>query len=250
MDAERLNPLEGDIEYDVEALQQEVTRARAVQDFERGAYGHSISLPAAAQLDRARARAPQQPALRGRPGPLSHHGADPGGLRCAQDVVPPAAADRAHSAYALHDDKDKGAHMVRLQIPIVTNQRSFLFLPTDALDLEVFQPYVRAAKADAELPFDLETLRRLCGSELRLFRLRPGRIYYFDTDRIHTLLNAGDQDRITLSIDLISNDWLRAWMAEHFTRELEPCAAQITEPIRWNWNALRHGVIRNEPRTD
>ena len=50
---------------------------------------------------------------------------------------------------------------------------------------------------------------------------------YFDTDRIHTLLNGGDKDRITLSIDLIRNDWLRTWMDEHFTAELHQfCTAR------------------------
>jgi hypothetical protein len=248
MDAQRLNPLECDLEYDVAALSREVAIARAVQDFERGAYGHSISLPAAQQLDPLARR---------------HHNNLPFADvldRCPYlaEILAGLEAPKlsyrllrraAHTAYALHDDKDKGAHIVRLQIPIVTNERSFLFLPTDALDLEVFGPFVRAAKAETELPFDLECLRRLCGSELRLFRLRPGRLYYFDTDRIHTLLNAGDQDRITLSIDLIRNDWLHAWMGEHFTRELEPDSLEGADPIRWNWNALRHGVIRNEPHT-
>jgi len=248
MDAERLNPLECDLEYDVATLAREVAVARAVQDFEHGAYGHSISLPAAEQLDQL-----------GR----KHHNNLPFAdvlERCpymAQILAgfeAPKMSFRllrraAHSAYALHDDKDKGAHIVRLQIPIVTNERSFLFLPTDDLDLEVFQPFVRAANAETDLPFDLETLRRLCGSELRLFRLRPGRLYYFDTDRIHTLLNAGDQDRITLSIDLIRNDWLQAWMAKHFTRALEAYESEGAVPIRWNWNALRHGVIRNESRS-
>ena len=248
MDAQRLNPLECDLEYDVAALTREVAIARAFQDFELGAYGHSISLPAARQLDE-RAR--------------QHHNNLPFADvldRCPYlaEVLAGFEAPKmsyrllrraAGTAYALHDDKDKGAHIVRLQIPIVTNERSFLFLPTDALDLEIFEPFVRAAQAERELPFDLETLRRLCGSELRLFRLRPGRLYYFDTDRIHTLLNGGDQDRITLSIDLIGNGWLRTWMAEHFTARLEPYAAKGTDPIRWNWSALRHGVIRNPPRS-
>ncbi len=35
-------------------------------------------------------------------------------------------------------------------------------------------------------------------------------LYYFDTTRVHTLVNPGPGERITLSFDLIANDWLRA----------------------------------------
>jgi hypothetical protein len=39
-------------------------------------------------------------------------------------------------------------------------------------------------------------------------RLEPGRLYYFDTTRVHTLVNPGPGERITLSFDLVANQWL------------------------------------------
>ena len=36
----------------------------------------------------------------------------------------------------------------------------------------------------------------------RCYKLPVGRIYHFDTRKIHTLFNEGDSDRVTLLIDL------------------------------------------------
>ena len=239
--------LKGDQLFDVSTLAREVSIARGVQDFDQGVFGHAISLPAANQL------APEA---------RNHHNNIPFADvldRCPymasilESFETPKMSFRLlrrgpETAYALHDDKDKGANVVRLQIPIVTNDRAFLILPTDDLDLDIFGSFAGdGADANTEIPFDLSTLQRLCGSELRLFRLPRGHLYLFDTDRIHTMVNGGGEERITLSIDVFLNEWLRTWMKEHFTVEAEAFEYQGSEPIRWNWNALRHGVIRNEP---
>ena len=45
-------------------------------------------------------------------------------------------------------------------------------------------------------------------------RLEPGRLHYFDTSVAHTLVNPGPVERITLSFDLVANDWVRARFPE------------------------------------
>lgn len=41
-----------------------------------------------------------------------------------------------------------------------------------------------------------------------------GRLHYFDTTRVHTLVNPGPDERITLAFDLVVNDWLLARFPE------------------------------------
>lgn len=36
-----------------------------------------------------------------------------------------------------------------------------------------------------------------------------GELWYINTDMIHAVINAGDEDRINLVIDCVANDWLR-----------------------------------------
>jgi hypothetical protein len=91
----------------------------------------------------------------------------------------------------------------------------------------------------------LEKLDRELEGRYELFSLQPGSLYYFDTDKIHTLINAGNTERIVLSIDLVINDWLDDWMQRTFTETVSPEAIRRTPSIAWEWNALRCGVIRN-----
>ena len=39
--------------------------------------------------------------------------------------------------------------------------------------------------------------------------LQPGVLYYFNTNKFHTLVNRGNSERITLLMDFLTNDWLQ-----------------------------------------
>ncbi len=45
-------------------------------------------------------------------------------------------------------------------------------------------------------------------SRIRSYHLETGALYYFDTTRVHSLVNSGAGERITLSFDLVANAWL------------------------------------------
>ena len=53
------------------------------------------------------------------------------------------------------------------------------------------------------------------------------------------------QKRITLSIDVIVNDWMREWMRTNLTQTVKPSPMGHSPAVTWKWNALRHGIIRN-----
>jgi hypothetical protein len=233
--------------YDLARLAADAERAAAIQAFGRGAYGHAISLPAAEQLDE-----------RFRDHPNNHPFADvlgacPSLREVFEDLASPKASFRLlrrgpHSAYGLHDDKDKGVDVIRMQIPIVTNDLSFLVVArAEAAELDVFAetPDAFAPDEHGDIWFDMDKLAAVWGDRLALFRLEPGRIYFFDTDRVHTLINAGDAPRVTLAVDLVLDDWLRSWMERELTEEVPACPNPRSPAIRWQWNALRHGLILN-----
>lgn len=76
--------------------------------------------------------------------------------------------------------------------------------------------------------------------------LEPGRLHYFDTTRVHTLVNPGPSQRITLSFDLVANAWLR----ERFPAILQELQGQspgtVAAPSRPSL-ALAWGVSRLYP---
>ena len=74
----------------------------------------------------------------------------------------------------------------------------------------------------------------------------PNAMNYFDTDHVHTLINAAEEERVTLSLDLVMNDWLANWMQENLTVPVNPSPIVPTESVKWKWNALRNGVIRTD----
>jgi hypothetical protein len=233
--------------YDLARLAADAERAAARQGFDRGAYGHSISLPAAEQLDER---------FREHPNNLPFADAL-GACRSLREIFDELASPKAsfrllrrspRSAYGLHDDRDKGVDVIRLQIPIVTNDLSFLVVSrTGAAELDVFaeMPEAFAPDAHGDIWFDMARLAAVWGDRLALFQLEPGRIYFFDTDRVHTLINAGDVPRVTLAVDLVLDDWLGSWMERELTEDVPALPNPGSPAIRWQWNALRHGLILN-----
>lgn len=232
--------------YDVQRLRDEVNIIRGVEDFGAGAYSHAISLPSADQVPELyrehRNNLPFSGALDKCPY-----------LRELFDgFATPKASFRLlrrepHSAYSLHDDRDKGSGVVRMQIPILTNDLAFLVIADDRCEARFpdAAQLERCRDAKGDIWFDVATLGRVFGDCLEVFRLECGYLYYFDTDQVHTLVNAGDEERITLAVDLVSNPWLADWMAASLTEPVPGARGWLPSSARWQWNALRFGILRN-----
>jgi hypothetical protein len=232
--------------FDLERLAEEVSIARGIMEFRDGPYGNCISLPAARDVSEPfrnhHNNVPFADALESCP--------------YIKQIFDSFLTEKAScrllrrkgaTAYALHDDKDKGVRIHRFQIPILTNSRAFLLIPTSDANFG-FAEAEKARGLDGEAGdvwFDLERLDRELEGRFQLFTLQPGFLYYFDTDQIHTLINAGNSERIVLSIDLVVNDWLNDWMRTELTQRVSPEPVPRTSSIAWEWNALRCGVIRN-----
>lgn len=230
--------------YDVAALLEEVGRARARLDFDRGRYGHCISLPAADDL------AAQ---YRTHPNNLPFAGAlaECPTLRRIFDAL---EAEKASfrllrrgpgTAYGIHDDRDKGAGVVRFQLPIATNPCAFLVAQRAGVRLDGLAERVDEVRAAGGLRFDFRRFVRTFGDWFDLFALPPGFLYRFDTDALHTAINAGDRERIVLGIDLIANDWLAEWLAREFTTPVPPVRVSELPDASWEWTSLAHGLIAN-----
>lgn len=232
--------------YDLATLRKEAEIARGMMDYAQGPYGNSISLPS-----------PQDVPARYR----EHHNNVPfaGVLAhcpCLREIFGSFRTEKVayrllrrgpRTAYALHDDRDKGDGVLRFQIPIITSPRAFLLLAHDDMDCSFAEAYRRERDQTPreDIEFDLARLDRVSGGRFDLYYLEPGYLYAFDTNRIHTLLNTEDRERIVLSIDMLENDWLASWLREHLTTAVPPADVQRSEAYRWEWNALRCGVIRN-----
>jgi hypothetical protein len=189
------------------ALVEETRRVSAGWDWRRGAFGHALSLPRAEQLH-----------------PYRRYGYENHPCAGVLDACPALRAvfdslrtekvsfrllRRApRSAYAWHTDRWKGPGVVRFQIPVVSDDAAFL-VTTDYRSV--------ADVRGEERPLREESFAAFAAANAGHFarhRLEPGVLHYFDTSRVHTLVNAGDEERLTLSFDLVANDWLRARFPE------------------------------------
>jgi len=191
-----------DLEVEFDALVRETQHAVEGWDWNRGAYGHALSLPARRQLHpHGRYRYENHPCL----GVL-------GQLPAFREVFDALECEKASfrllrrapgSAYSWHIDRGKGQGVVRFQIPLVSDESAFL-LTTDYWNVD----QVRGPRS---VPLEEESFERFAranAGHYRRHQLEPGCLHYFDTSRVHTLVNAGSGDRITLSFDLVVNDWV------------------------------------------
>jgi len=230
--------------YDVDALEDNVNAARRILDFGAGAYEHSLSLPAEEDIHiehrSHRNNIPYADALRSCPI-----------FREIFDSFQTAKASfrllrrKAGTAYSLHDDRDMGDDIVRMQMPVVTNRASLLLVQKDGAELEPIARRVAefANNDETALVFDYPRLTETFGEWFDMFALEPGYFNLIDTSRVHTLVNAGQADRITMSIDLLRNDWLEHWLSKHMTRDAGPQSPDNLPDGTWEWNALRHGLL-------
>jgi len=207
------------VDVDREALVADARRAIARWDWSRGAFGHALSLPRYRDLHPATRYRYENHPCTGLLDRLPHLRALFDSFEC--EKISWRLLRRAPaSAYAWHTDQWKGPGVVRFQIPMVSDDEAFL-VTTDYRNVEE----IRGDRS----PLSAETFDRFAtmnAGHADRHRLEVGVLHYFDTTRVHTLVNAGASERVTLSFDLVANDWLRARFPE--TRsELESSAGQV-----------------------
>jgi len=233
--------------YDVAALRAEIKVAREILEFDKGPYKNAISLPS-----EDRVYAPYRTHHNNLPfsGALDH-------CPYLNSIFDSFRTEKAafrllrrlpKTAYAFHDDKDRGKHIARFQIPINTSENAFLLIATNDIDLRRFDVDSSGFKGDSEgnIWFNLEQLHSACANDVELFYLDAGFLNYFDTDQVHTLINGDTDERITLSIDMVVNEWLENWMKTNLTHIVSSSPIQPSTAVTWKWNALRNGVIRTD----
>lgn len=230
--------------YDVAALAADVATARRVLDFGGGAYEHSISLPAESDINAGhrthRNNNPYAGALGSCPllaEIFNSFQAEKAGYRLL--------CRKAGTAYSLHDDRDVDDALVRMQMPVVSNRSALLLVQKDGAELEPIARRVDEFTHDDGKPiaFDYLRLARDFGEWFDAFLLEPGYFHLIDPTRVHTLINAGDAERVTLCIDMLQNNWLDGWLSEHMCREVPALPADSWPDGTWEWGALRHGLL-------
>lgn len=192
-----------DLGLALDDLVHETRRAIEGWDWNRGAYGHALSLPAYQDLHPYGRYSYQNFPCAGRLGQLPLLSEIFASLLC--EKVSFRLLRRAPaSSYAWHTDRWKGPGVVRFQIPILSDPGAFLVLTDYEDEDQVCGEKLAMLTADS-----FERLARANAGRVRKHHLEPGFLHYFDTTRVHTLVNPGPGERITLSFDLVANPWLR-----------------------------------------
>ncbi len=92
---------------------------------------------------------------------------------------------------------------MRFQIPIVSDTRAFLV--TTDYEHERRVQGVGRMLTEGDFPRFAEAN----AGHFQRHHLEPGLLHYFNTTKVHTLVNPGPGERLTLSFDLVANAWLR-----------------------------------------
>jgi hypothetical protein len=230
--------------YDVDALASDVATVRRLLDFGTGNYEHSISIPDEGGISPAhrahRNNNPYAGALRSCPllaDIFNSFNAEKAGYRLLRR--------KAGTAYSLHDDKDVDGNLVRMQMPVVTNRSAVLLIQRDGTELEPIARRVNEITRDdtGQIVYDYPRYYQDFGDWFDAFLLEPGYFHLIDPTRVHTLINAGEAERITLCIDMLRNDWLDRWLSENMSQEVAALPADGLPGGTWEWGALRHGLL-------
>jgi len=191
-----------DVHVPLDGLREDARRAVERWDWNRGAFGHALSLPSSRDLHPyARHRYHNYPCT-GILDRCPHLRAVFDALLCEKVSFRLLRREPA-SAYAWHTDRWKGPGVVRFQIPIVSDSEAFL-VTTDYDHEDRVRGVGRVLTADT-----YETFAAANAGHFARHYLEPGLLHYFDTTRVHTLVNPGPGERLTLSFDLVANAWLR-----------------------------------------
>ena len=212
--------------YDLDSLQQDLATAISDWDWQRGCFGHSLPLTSGMLSDfgkshynnlvkddesdkliAAEERLEQCPFFR----------TIFDALKCQKSSFR-ILRRPGLSSYTLHADRDMGTNTIRIQIPVrsgsgarllVTNvsDRKQFTLPED--DYSRVEDWTEKGVTPARMQSWYQELIELNQDKIRLYELIPGRLYHFDSRHYHNLLNIDAEERYTLSLDLIVNEWLQ-----------------------------------------
>ena len=184
--------------YNLEKLNQDRKFVEERFKYEDGAFGHCISLPSINEIAESHKEHHNNVPLRGVLNYTPYFkeifdsfNSEITGFRLLRR--------KAHTSYGLHNDKDMGVDIKRFQIPIVTNDKSWLCV-TDQDEIE--------EGWTEENSYTMEDFGNRFKGKYDSYQLETGVMYHFDVRKIHTLFNEGDTDRVTLLIDVKVNDWL------------------------------------------
>jgi hypothetical protein len=218
--------------FAVDQLIHDMNIATEGWDWLQGAHGHSLSIPAREDLHSAWQDHSINTPFADRLGrcPYFEHIFD--SFKC--DKVSFRLLRRpAGTSYTWHSDKDMGTSVVRFQIPIVTHPKSILVVtdfddPAEiapnkqdlserlrrrcrrALSSILSKGHAADTQPDGAEAFDDYTrFKRFNRGRFREYALDAGVLYYFNTNKIHNLMNYASEERITLVVDCFENDWLR-----------------------------------------
>jgi hypothetical protein len=192
--------------YDLEKLQIDRKFVEERFKYEDGAFGHCISLPSIFEIAESHKEHHNNVPLRGVLGYTPYF----------KEIFDSFKSEitsfrlmrrKADSSYGLHNDKDMGDGIKRFQIPIVTNDKSWLCVTHYD---EISEGWTE------ENSYTMEDFGRRFKGRYDSYQLQPGVMHHFDATKIHTLFNEGDTDRITLLIDTKVNDWLENWIENEF----------------------------------
>ena len=188
--------------YDLEKLQIDRKFVEERFKYEDGAFGHCISLPSISEIAESHKEHHNNVPLRGVLGYTPYF----------KEIFDSFKSEitsfrllrrKADTSYGLHNDKDMGDDIKRFQIPIVTNDDSWLCVTHYD---EISEGWTE------ENSYTMEDFGRRFKGRHDSYQLEPGMMYHFDVTKIHTLFNEGDTDRVTLLIDLKINGWLEKFI--------------------------------------
>lgn len=191
-----------DLAVPLAALADETRSVVAGWDWSRGAFGHALSLPSYAELHPYRRYSYENFPCLGVLGQYPALRAIFDGLR-TEKISFRLLRREPRSAYGWHTDQWKGPGVVRFQIPILSDDAAFLVTTDYASGGEV------RGEPGAPSAATFERFAEANAGHVGKHHLTPGLVHYFDTTRVHTLVNPGPGERITLSFDLLANDWVR-----------------------------------------
>lgn len=214
-----------DLDVRLEALVADTRHAVERWDWSRGAYGHALSLPSYRQLHPYARYGYENFPCAGLLDECPVLRAIFDGLRC-EKVSFRLLRREPGSAYGWHTDRWKGDGVVRFQIPVVSDQRAFL-VTTDYDSVDQLGDESSQRLSEGSFPAFADAH----AGHVRKHHLETGRLHYFDTSRVHTLVNPGPGERITLSFDLVANDWLLARFPE-VRDEIDGAARPLPRPGR------------------
>lgn len=235
-----------EVEEPLEGLREDAGRAMRDWNWERSAFGHSLSLPSPGEIAPAYRHHYLNHPSAGALARCPHLLALFESLSCQKATFrllrrPPG------TRYAWHADARLGGGVVRFQIPLIANERSMLITTRipDRTPLPFRDRPLRNKNDVAALVREFP--------EVSATTLPAGKLCHFDSSKQHTLLNFGDQMRVSLVFDLVSNDWLRARFPAIEATLADDGSAALAAPgplalaIRKRLNPVVH-ALRNRAR--